>query len=193
MLLPILVITRQAVIEYLDKVVVVEITTKGKGYPTELFIDQAGNLPLPSFVQTDNLHKIPMSRMIKFAGTLDTATMGEGIPEDRAGAGAGRSSGRDLSAAHRNSEASAGMSGCYTINTKTINEGTTPPRLIHQRSLRSRTSSTGSSFTGGIERGHHVFDPVLGRDVAQYIECAGKKKEDETLPTASQSATGHPS
>ncbi len=72
---PVLVVTRQAVIEYLDKVVVVEITTKGKGYPTEVFIDQAGNLPLPSFVQADNLHTIPKNRLTKFGGTLDNATM----------------------------------------------------------------------------------------------------------------------
>jgi mRNA interferase MazF len=72
---PVLVVTRQAVIEHLDKVVVVEITTKGKGYPTEVFIDQAGNLPLPSFVQADNLHTIPKNRMTRFSGTLDNATM----------------------------------------------------------------------------------------------------------------------
>lgn len=72
---PVLVVTRQAVLEYLDKVVVVEITTKGKGYPTEVFIDQAGNLPLPSFVQADNLHTIPKSMMTRFSGTLDNATM----------------------------------------------------------------------------------------------------------------------
>ena len=72
---PVLVVTRQAVLEYLDKVVVVEITTKGKGYPTEVFIDQAGNLPLPSFVQADNLHTIPKNRLTRFTGTLDAAAM----------------------------------------------------------------------------------------------------------------------
>jgi len=72
---PVLVVTRQAVLEYLDKVVVVEITTKGKGYPTEVFIDRAGNLPLPSFVQADNLHTIPKNRMTRFTGSIDTATM----------------------------------------------------------------------------------------------------------------------
>jgi mRNA interferase MazF len=72
---PVLVITRQAVIEYLDKVVVVEITTKGKGYPTEVFIDQAGNLPLPSFVQTDNLHTIPKNKLTRLSGALDSKTM----------------------------------------------------------------------------------------------------------------------
>jgi mRNA-degrading endonuclease toxin of MazEF toxin-antitoxin module len=71
----VLVVNRQAVIEHLDKVVVVEITTKEKGYPTEVFIDQAGNLPLPSFVQSDNLHTIPKNSLTRFSGTLDGATM----------------------------------------------------------------------------------------------------------------------
>jgi mRNA-degrading endonuclease toxin of MazEF toxin-antitoxin module len=72
---PVLVVTRQAVIEYIDKVVVVEITTKGKGYPTEVFIDQVGNLPQPSFVQADNLHTVPKIRLTRFIGTLDNKTM----------------------------------------------------------------------------------------------------------------------
>jgi len=72
---PVLIITRQKVIEYLDKLTVVEVTTKGKGYPTEVFIDHCGNLPQPSFVQADNLHTIPKNSMIKFSGTLDDETM----------------------------------------------------------------------------------------------------------------------
>ena len=41
---PVLVVTRQAVIDYLDKLTVVDVTTKGKGYPTEVVIDHCGNL-----------------------------------------------------------------------------------------------------------------------------------------------------
>jgi hypothetical protein len=33
------ILNRQAVLGYLNKVTVSEITTKGKGYPTEVFID----------------------------------------------------------------------------------------------------------------------------------------------------------
>lgn len=74
---PVVIITRQNIIEHLNKVSVVEITTKGKGYPTEVYIDQKGNLPISSFVQTDNIHTVPKNRLIKYVGTLDAATMGE--------------------------------------------------------------------------------------------------------------------
>lgn len=72
---PACVVTRQAVLPFLDKVTVAEITTKGKGYPTETFIGQAGNLPLPSFVQADGLHTVPKSRLTKYSGSIDAATM----------------------------------------------------------------------------------------------------------------------
>lgn len=72
---PVLILTRQNVIKYLDKVIVVEITTQGKGYPTEVFIDPKGNLPKPSFVQADNLHTVSKKRLIKFLGTLDPESM----------------------------------------------------------------------------------------------------------------------
>ena len=74
---PAVIVTRQNVIEHLNKVAVVEITTKGKGYPTEVYIDQKGNLPKNSFVQTDNIHTVPKNRLVKYAGTLDGATMME--------------------------------------------------------------------------------------------------------------------
>jgi len=72
---PVLVLTRQNVIEYLNKVAVAEITTKGKGYPTEYYIDQKANLPKPSFVQADNLHTVPKNLLEKYIGTLDAETM----------------------------------------------------------------------------------------------------------------------
>jgi mRNA-degrading endonuclease toxin of MazEF toxin-antitoxin module len=72
---PVVILTRQNVLEYLNKVTVVEITTKGKGYPTEVFIGQKGNLPKQSFVQADNIHTVPKNRLIKYLGTLDSSTM----------------------------------------------------------------------------------------------------------------------
>jgi len=72
---PVVIITRQNVIEHLNKVAVVGITTKGKGYPTEVYIDQKGNLPIPSFIQADNIHTVPKSRLVKYLGTLDAETM----------------------------------------------------------------------------------------------------------------------
>jgi len=72
---PVVILTRQNVLEFLNKVTVAEITTKGKGYPTEIDIDQKANLPQPSFVQADNVHTVPKQRLIKYVGTLDPETM----------------------------------------------------------------------------------------------------------------------
>ena len=72
---PGVVLTRQNILQYLNKVTVAEITTKGKGYPTEVYIDQKANLSKPSFIQADNLHTIPKDLLEKYVGTLDSQTM----------------------------------------------------------------------------------------------------------------------
>ena len=72
---PGVVLTRQNVIEHLNKVTVAEVTSKGKGYPTEVFIGQKANLTKPSFVQADNLHTVSKRRLKKFLGALDSETM----------------------------------------------------------------------------------------------------------------------
>jgi len=71
----VVILTRQAVLDHLNKVTVAEITTKGKGYPTEVFIDEKTNLAKPSFVQTDSLHIVPKHRLEKYVGTLDSDTV----------------------------------------------------------------------------------------------------------------------
>ncbi len=63
---PVVILTRQNVLPYLNKVTITEITSRGKGYPTEVFIGQKANLPKPSFVQTDNIHTIPKDKFIKY-------------------------------------------------------------------------------------------------------------------------------
>ena len=74
---PAVILTRQKVLEYLNKVSVAEVTTKGKGYPTEVFIGQKANLQKPSFIQTDNIHTVPKHRLVKYLGTLEPVTMKE--------------------------------------------------------------------------------------------------------------------
>jgi len=74
---PAVILTRQNVLEYLNKVSVAEITTKGKGYPTEVFIGQKANLQKSSFIQTDNIHTVAKHRLVKYLGTLDPGTMSE--------------------------------------------------------------------------------------------------------------------
>ena len=72
---PVVILTRQNVLKYLNRVTVAEITTEGKGYPTEVYIDQKANLSKPSFVQAENIHTIPKNRLYKYKGTLDPVTM----------------------------------------------------------------------------------------------------------------------
>ena len=74
---PVVIITRQNVLAFLNKVSIAEITTKGKGYPTEIYVGQKANLPKSSFIQADNIHTIPKQKLVKYVGTLDTHTMEE--------------------------------------------------------------------------------------------------------------------
>jgi mRNA-degrading endonuclease toxin of MazEF toxin-antitoxin module len=72
---PAVILTRHGVIAHVHKLTVAEVTTNGKGYPTELAIGQRGNLPKPSFVQLDTLQTVSKDRFVKYLGTLDRATM----------------------------------------------------------------------------------------------------------------------
>lgn len=72
---PALVVTRQAVIPHVNKLTVVEITSSGKGYPTEVAIGHQGNLPKESYVQLDNIQTVAKTRFVKYIGALDSATM----------------------------------------------------------------------------------------------------------------------
>lgn len=72
---PVVVLTRSGVIPYLNKLTVTGITSHGKGYSTEVDIDQKANLPMPSFVQLDNIQTVPRPRFEKLIGTLDDSTM----------------------------------------------------------------------------------------------------------------------
>ena len=74
---PVIVLTRQNVLQFVNKVIVAVITTRGKGYPTEIDIDQKANLPKQSFVQVDNLHTVAKQRLESYVGTLDPDTMRE--------------------------------------------------------------------------------------------------------------------
>ena len=72
---PALVVTRQAVIPHVNKLTVAEITTVGKGYPTEVPIGHKANLPKESFVTLDNIQTVSKVRFVKYVGALDAATM----------------------------------------------------------------------------------------------------------------------
>jgi len=72
---PALILTRQAVIAHVNKVTVAEITSRGKGYPTEIPLGQKANLSKESFVQLDNVQTVAKERLVKYLGSLDAATM----------------------------------------------------------------------------------------------------------------------
>lgn len=72
---PALVLTRQAVIPHVNKVTVAEITTRGKGYPTEVAIGQKANLRVESYVQLDNIQTVAKDRFVRYLGVLDGDTM----------------------------------------------------------------------------------------------------------------------
>ena len=72
---PALIITRQGVIAHVSKLTVAEITSVGKGYPTEVSIGQKANLPRDSYVQLDNIQTVSKERFLKYLGSLDAATM----------------------------------------------------------------------------------------------------------------------
>lgn len=72
---PALILTRQGVIAHLHKLTVAEITSVGKGYPTEVALGAKANLPKHSYVQLDNLQTVPKDRFVKYLGSLDAETM----------------------------------------------------------------------------------------------------------------------
>lgn len=74
---PVLVLTRSRVIPYLSKIVVAEITTKGKGYPTQIAIGQRGNLRKNSYVSAESLHSLPKERLRRYLGNLPTDLLGQ--------------------------------------------------------------------------------------------------------------------
>jgi mRNA-degrading endonuclease toxin of MazEF toxin-antitoxin module len=69
------IVTRQGVIAHVNKLTVAEITSVGKGYPTEVAIGRKANLPKESFVQLDNIQTVSKERFVKYLGSLDAPTM----------------------------------------------------------------------------------------------------------------------
>lgn len=72
---PALILTRQGVIAHLNKLTVAEITSVGKGYPTEVALGRKANLPKDSFVQLDTIQTVSKERFVKYVGSLDAGTM----------------------------------------------------------------------------------------------------------------------
>lgn len=67
---PVLILTRSAVIPYLSKLVVAEVSSQNKGYPTQVEIGQAANLSKHSYVYCESLHSLPKHRLLRFYGEI---------------------------------------------------------------------------------------------------------------------------
>ena len=72
---PAVILTRQGVIAHVNKLTVAEITTAGKGYPTDVSVGQKANLSKESFVTLDNVQTVSKARFVKYVGSFDDATM----------------------------------------------------------------------------------------------------------------------
>jgi mRNA interferase MazF len=72
---PVVILTRQAVIPHLSNVTIAEITSKGRGYPTEVAIGPKANLRRESYVRLDNVQTVSKTHFIKYVGALDSETM----------------------------------------------------------------------------------------------------------------------
>ncbi|OFW19508.1 MAG: hypothetical protein A3H97_24675 [Acidobacteria bacterium RIFCSPLOWO2_02_FULL_65_29] len=72
---PALIVTRQAVVPHVNKLTVAEITSSGKGYPTEVSIGHKANLAKESYVTLDNIQTVSKTRFVKYVGALDSETM----------------------------------------------------------------------------------------------------------------------
>lgn len=66
----VLILTRSGVIPYLNKVVVAEITSQSKGYPTQIAVGKLSNLSRESFVSAESLHSIPKECLRRYRGEL---------------------------------------------------------------------------------------------------------------------------
>lgn len=67
---PVLILTRSGVIPHLSKVVVAEITSQSKGYPTQIAIEHQANLRRMSFVSAESLHTVSRDRLTRYLGDL---------------------------------------------------------------------------------------------------------------------------
>jgi mRNA interferase MazF len=72
---PVVILTRQAVLPHVNKVTVAEVTSRGKGYPTEVAIGQSANLRRESSAQLDNIQTVSKERFVRHLGTLGSDTM----------------------------------------------------------------------------------------------------------------------
>jgi mRNA interferase MazF len=74
---PVVVLTRDSALQFLDTVIVAPITTTIRDIPTEVALDAADGLPRPCAINLDHLQTVPKERLGGLIATLPRGRMGE--------------------------------------------------------------------------------------------------------------------
>ncbi|MEX2551113.1 MAG: type II toxin-antitoxin system PemK/MazF family toxin [Nitriliruptoraceae bacterium] len=74
---PVLVITRDAVLDVRTNVTVAEVTTQARGLAVEVPIDTDTGIRHPSVINCDGLHTVSQQRLTQRLGSLDGETLDE--------------------------------------------------------------------------------------------------------------------
>lgn len=67
---PVLLLSRNGAYEYLNRVIVVEVTTTVRNIPEEVPLGVAEGLPRRSVANFDNVHVVPRHRLVERIGSL---------------------------------------------------------------------------------------------------------------------------
>jgi mRNA interferase MazF len=70
---PVLLLSRTAAYQYLNKVLVGEVTTTVRGIPQEVSLGPADGFPHPCVVNLDNIHVIPKAALRDLVGSIPQA------------------------------------------------------------------------------------------------------------------------
>jgi mRNA interferase MazF len=74
---PVVILTRNAVIDTIEAVIVGLVTRTARGTPTEVSVGRAEGLPRPSVVNADNLLTVPRQRLIRLMGQFSSEKVRE--------------------------------------------------------------------------------------------------------------------
>ena len=74
---PVLILTRNSVLESIDSIVVAVVTRTIRNLPTEIRLGRKEGLPRPCVVNLDNLLTVPKRRLARLIGSLGAAKTDE--------------------------------------------------------------------------------------------------------------------
>lgn len=74
---PVLVVTRDAVIDVRANVTVVEVTTQARGLAVEVPVRTGTDIDMDSVINCDGIHTIGQRRLTEHLGSVDDATLDE--------------------------------------------------------------------------------------------------------------------